>query len=193
MTTLHDAIARKLAVLSAEHDHAARRLREEETAVVSATGKVEAVRVARSLLQEVAAGVQAQAHAKIASVASRCLEAVFGEDAYRLKIDFRQKRGKTEAALMFERNGLVLENPLDEGGGGQVDVAAFALRLACLVLAKPRRRRFLVLDEPMPNLNGAEYQGRVADLLLTLADELDVQFLIASDDDWLRIGKVVEL
>lgn len=146
----------------------------------------------QKLVQEIAEATQQSAHKQIASVVTRCLKAVFGEDAYTFKIKFSQKRGKTEAELLFCRDGLEAD-PTTAAGGGVVDVAAFGLRLACLILSFPRRRRLLVLDEPFRHLNGIEYQERVKGMLEKLVDELGLQVILVSDDEWLRIGKVIEL
>lgn len=182
----------KLREMLAEHQHLTRKAQEETTTLERVQGEVETLTKAQVLVQEVASKVQASAHEQIAGVVSRCLEAVFGEEAYTFKIHFDSKRGKTEARLVFVRDGLEVD-PCDASGGGAVDVAALALRLACMVLARPRRRRLLVVDEPLKHLNGREYQERVGTLIETLARETGVQFIIVSDDDWLKVGHVVEL
>jgi hypothetical protein len=50
-----------------------------------------------------------------------------------------------------------------------------------------------VADEPFKFVNGEEEQERVATLLETLSQELAIQFIIVTDDSWLKIGKVIEL
>jgi hypothetical protein len=42
-------------------------------------------------------------------------------------------------------------------------------------------------------VNGEENQRRVAQMLLTLCKELGFQLVLVSDDDWLKVGKVIEL
>lgn len=183
---------RKLDVSLSEYRHLERTVADETVSLERANKRYETALSAQKLTQVIAEGVQNQAHRQIASVVSRCLESVFQEDAYQFKIGFERKRGKTEANLLFARDGYEVE-PTDAAGGGAVDVAAFALRLACLVLARPKRRRLLILDEPLKHLNGAEYQDRVEEMIETLAKDLGVQFIIVSDDLWLRPGKVIEL
>lgn len=146
----------------------------------------------QAILQNIAQNVQQQAHKQIASVVTRCLRAVF-DHPYKFRIAFERKRGKTEARLTFVRGQLELE-PLDGCGGGVVDVAAFALRLACLMLRRPKGRRLLVLDEPFRFLSERrDYRNRVRDLLLALAEEMQVQFVLVTHDSALEVGKVVEL
>ena len=165
-------------------------VRQEQEQLVEVDEKVYSSEQAHKIIQEVAQVVQQEAHHRIASVVSRCLEAVF-DDPYQFKIEFEQKRGRTEASLKFVRNGMEVD-PLSASGGGVVDVAAFALRLACLILLRPPVRRLMVLDEPWKHLS-VQYRPRVRDLVETLADEMDMQFVIVSHSDEFRMGKVVEL
>lgn len=145
---------------------------------------------AQRIVQAVAQSVQQQAHDRIAKVVSRCLAAVF-TNPYEFKILFEKKRGKTEARLVFYRDGHELD-PMDQSGYGVIDVGAFALQLADLLLRRPRRRRLLVLDEPFRHLS-RDNADRVKDLLLTLAKEMKVQFVMVTHSLDLACGKVVEL
>lgn len=145
---------------------------------------------AQLAVQTVAQAVQTQAHERIASVVSRCLSSVF-EEPYKFKIIFERKRGRTEAQLVFERNDENVD-PMSASGGGVVDVAAFALRMSCLLLAKPKLRRVLVLDEPMKMLSEG-YRERVATLFTTLAEELGVQLIIVTHQPEFVQGHLVRL
>lgn len=150
---------------------------------------------AQRILQIVAQSVQEVVHRQISGVVSQCLRFVF-EDPYAFRIEFERKRGRTEAKLVFAREGIELSDPLREVGGGVVDVAAFALRLACLVKANPPVRRMLVLDEPFSKLRGYENRQRIRDMVRSLADELDVQFIMNVDTDVypeFEMGEVVRV
>lgn len=151
---------------------------------------MEAIEQAQAIAQLAAQQIQRQAHDKIAGVVSRCLETVFGEK-YEFQIIFERKRGKTEARLAFVKDGEELDG-VSAVGGGVVDVASFALRLSCLVLSTPAVRRVMVLDEPFKWLS-REYLGRVAELLQSLAEEMDVQFIMVTHIPELQMGKVVTL
>lgn len=148
---------------------------------------------AQQVIQGVAKGVQELVHAKLASVVSRCLKTVFVDQPYTFKVVFEMRRGKTEADLVLVRDGLELRNPVDEVGLGVVDVASFALRLVRLLLARPKRRRVLVVDEPFRFLHGTENRQRMATLLEVLSKEFKIQIVMTTGQDWLRIGKIIEL
>lgn len=150
---------------------------------------------AQEIIQLVAMVIQQEAHDKIAGVVTRCLEAVF-EETYEFEIRFERKRGRTEATLVFVRGDLVLTDPINEAGGGVIDVAAFALRLACLVLERPIRRRVLVLDEPFSRIRGDSNRQRMRQLIESLAEDFDVQFVLNIDGDAFPeflLGKVMEI
>lgn len=146
---------------------------------------------AQKILQIVAQTVQQEAHDRIASVVSQCLQSVFEEDAYEFKILFEQKRGRTEARLVFNRDDVDVD-PLSASGGGAIDCASFALRLSCLLLARPKLRRVLLLDEPFKNLS-ANYRERVKVMLETLSKEMKVQIIMITHIEEFKCGKVIEL
>jgi len=145
---------------------------------------------ARAVLTGLAAAVQQKAHERIASVVSSCLAAVF-DDPYEFAIKFEQKRGRTEARLVFRRDGMEI-SPIPGSGGGAVDVAAFALRAACLVLHRPRLRRLLVLDEPFKFLS-RDLRPRIRTMLEEMARDLKVQIIMISHDEDLKTGDVIDV
>ena len=145
---------------------------------------------AQKILQEIAQTVQRNAHNKIAAVVSRCLSSIFS-DPYEFCIDFAQKRGKTEARMYFKRNGKELD-PLSATGGGVVDVAAFALRVAALLLTLPAQRKLVILDEPFKFLS-EQYRPAVREMLELLAEEFQIQFVIITHIQELETGKIVQL
>lgn len=146
---------------------------------------------AQTILQAAAQTVQERAHAQIAAVVTKCLRTVFTDD-YEFKIEFEKKRGKTEARLLFVKDGKE-EDPLDGSGGGVLDIASFALRLCCIMLRRPRGRKILIIDEPFKNVNGEDNRERAALLLTALAEEFEVQIIMTTGYEWLKIGRVVEV
>lgn len=151
--------------------------------------RIRALDEAQALAQHVAQQVQSQAFSKISSLVTRCLE-VFAEP-YTFSIKLERKRGKVEAYLLFLKDGMEVD-PLTAAGGGCVDVAAFALRLACLCLKRPAARKLLVLDEPFKNPS-EEYMPRIRALLEILSRELKVQILLVTHEAQLKTGTIVPL
>ena len=173
----------------ADYRLASRQVEAEQGALSKAEERITSVAQAQQLVQQVAEQVQQQAHQQVASVVTRCLQAV-GFD-YEFRIKFVRKRGKTEAELLFVRDDVEID-PTDAAGGGAIDVASFALRLSCLMLSKPQRRRLLVLDEPF-KFTSKDFRPAVRELLLTLAKEMKIQFILVSHQPELMCGKVIEI
>ena len=151
---------------------------------------VDAVEETQTIAQTIAQNIQEQVHSKIAGVVSRCLSAVF-EEPYEFKINFERKRGRTEAQLIFEREGMQID-PMTASGGGPVDLAAFALRLSCMMLARPQLRRVLIMDEPFKSPS-PHYREKVKMLMETLSKEMGVQFIMVTNIMELVAGDVIDL
>jgi DNA repair exonuclease SbcCD ATPase subunit len=182
-----------LAGLQARYAASLARVERERSYLEEAERNLADLKQAQDLVQKVAEAVQVSCHAQVASVVSRCLEAVFGEEeAYRLRIHFARKRGKTEARLALGRGKRELLDPTDMAGGGVVDLLSFALRVSALVLRRPRQRLFVAMDEPFKHLS-AGYRPRARELLEVLAREMGVQLLLVTHSRKLACGKVVEL
>lgn len=181
---------KKLTPLLAEFHHAEKEIETEQNNLEAAIERLANVEQAQKLVQQVAEHTQEEVHKQIASVVSRCLETVF-EIPYEFKILFTQKRGKTEAELVFVRNGKTVD-PTTAAGGGVIDVASFALRLACLILDRPKKRRLLIADEPFRFLDKTR-RPAMKGLLETLCEEMKLQIIMVTHSEDFMIGKVVEL
>lgn len=183
---------RRLGPLLSQYQQAVLACTNERRALQEAELQADAAKQAQALVQEVAEQLQTHVHAQLAGVVARCMQTVFGEDeAYGFRINFVKRRGRTEAELVFVRDDQEID-PLTAAGGGAVDVAAFALRLACLLLLHPPKRRVLLLDEPFRFLSKT-YRPRVRQLLVELAQELDLQIIMVTHAMDLVTGKVINL
>lgn len=182
---------KKVDTLLGELNTAKRQGKEEKRNLKEAEERLEDIKEAQVITQQVAQMVQQQAHKRIEGVVSKCLEAVFGNE-YGFKIHFERKRGRTEANLLLLRHGHEIGDVLNSDSGGVVDVSALALRLASIVLAKPRLRRIMIMDEPFRNLD-MENRERVRILLEDLAKDFKVQFIIVTHEIAFQTGKVIKL
>lgn len=142
------------------------------------------------MAQALAVEVQTQAHKRLAEVVTRALAAVF-ETPYCFELVFDQSRGRTAVGLRFTRDGQEFD-PMYSTGGGVLDIAAFALRIAAILVARPPLRKLVVLDEPFRHLSTA-YRERAAALVETLAKELDFQILLITHFEEFELGVVHRL
>ena len=176
--------------LDSRLNHCVTAVDEETTSLSKATRKLRRTQTAQEILQLIAQAVQQKAHERIAEVVSSCLSTVF-DDPYSFKIVFERKRGKTEANLRFCRRGLEVD-PLTASGGGMIDVAAFALRAACLMLHRPKLARVLVIDEGFKFVS-SQYRENVRAMLEGLAKDLGIQIIQVTHIEELETGKIIEV
>lgn len=172
-------------------EHLGRKMQEDCDNLALAKRELIHASQAQEFLQYMAQLVQQHSHKRIASIVTSCLRLVFGEEAYEFHIEFLRKRGRTEASFQFRKDGMILD-PLTSSGGGMIDVAAFALRISCLMLHRPRLRRLLILDEPFKFVS-AEYRDNVRQMLEGLSKDLGLQIIMVTHDPAYETGKVYRL
>ena len=147
---------------------------------------------AYQITQQVAGEIQHRVHKQISSVVSRCLETVFYDKDYGLKINFIRLKSRTSVVLMLTLDGHEIVNPLNNDSGAVCEVAGCALRLSCLAMSKPKLRKLLVLDEPFKSLS-AEYWDGARRLIRDVAKIYGVQIIMVTHNPKLQTGKIVEL
>jgi len=135
---------------------------------------------AKEIIRAVGLKTQEQLQFSIGDITTLALEAVFN-DPYELKVEFVQRRNRTECDLLFVRDGMVVD-PLSASGGGTIDVAAFALRIASWSMSNPRTRNTIILDEPLRFLS-ADCQERASAMIKELSQRLGLQFIIVTHND----------
>ena len=132
---------------------------------------------AREIIREVGLKTQQQLQFHISDITSLALEAVF-DNPYKLITEFIQRRNKTECDLYFERDGNRID-PLSASGGGAVDVASFALRVASWSIQRPRSRNVLILDEPFRYLS-SDLLPKASEMLNQISKKLKLQIIMVT-------------
>jgi len=140
---------------------------------------------AREIMKEVGLKTQQTLQLHISDITTLALSAVF-RDPYELKVEFVQRRNKTECDLIFVRDGNE-SDPLTASGGGAVDVAAFALRIASWTMQRPRSRNVIILDEPMRFLS-VDLQERASQMIKEISEKLNLQFIIITHEPTLAVS-----
>lgn len=152
-----------------------RQLIEQQTIQTTMQERMVACEEALAFVQEVAQKTQQQLVLHIEDVVNTALDTCF-PDEYKFQLKFEIKRNKTEARLIFLKNGYEIE-PMEASGGGVVDVASFALRIAAWSLGKTRNT--ICLDEPMKFLS-RDIQPRAGEILSEISKKLGIQFIMVS-------------
>ncbi len=134
---------------------------------------------AKEIIKQIGLQTQKQLQYHISDITSLALESVF-PDAYALQAEFVERRDKTECDLFFVR-GDEKVNPLMASGGGAVDVASFALRIASWSMKHPKSSNTIILDEPFRFLS-RNYHTKASQMLKELSDKLGIQFIIVTHE-----------
>lgn len=130
---------------------------------------------AQVFLQDTAKRTQEQLKIHIEDLVQLALDTCF-PGIYEFKVEFEIKRGKTEATLLFYTNGMAI-NPMEASGGGVIDLAAFALRIASWTLSKTRN--VVILDEPFRFLS-KDLQPQANQIIKELSKRLNLQFILVT-------------
>jgi len=141
------------------------------------------------LLQDFYTAAQKASVKRLEDFVSYCLKETFGDDAYEFRIKYETKRNQPEAEFVFVRkDGTGVEQEYDPKlacGGGCLDVAVFALRLAVLISSPQRPRKLLILDEPFRYVS-QNYRANLMVLINTLVTEFKTQFIIVTHAEDLK-------
>lgn len=139
---------------------------------------------AKIIAREIGMQMQQRLQYHISEITSLALEAVF-DNPYKLSVTFVERRGKLECDLMFSKNGNEFD-PLDSTGGGAVDVASFALRIASWSLQSNKLQNVIILDEPLRFLS-EDYREKASAMIKELSVKLGIQFIIITHDPTLAV------
>lgn len=150
------------------------------------------IAAAHGLLLALADSARDVVRSRVEDVVTLALQSVFG-DTMRFRFDVRALRGVVGMVPMVGYGGNVWM-PLDEVGGGVVDVVAFALRVTLIVWRQPAARQVLIADEPFKHVSD-DYLPNVAAMLRKLADATELQMVIVSHEPTIAASadKVIEV
>ena len=136
---------------------------------------------AQTFLQKVAQETQEHLKFKIEDIVNLALETCFPHE-YSFRLNFNISRGKTEAELVFLSQ--LSDRPIDPmnaSGGGVVDIACFALRIASYVLEQGIDN-VIVLDEPMKFVS-KDLLNSAGEILKVLSTKLGLQIIMVTHEN----------
>lgn len=111
----------------------------------------------------------------ISDVVSLALNSVL-EEPCEFVLEFTTKANRTQCEMGLKVGDDIMK-PYFAKGGGVVDLAAFALRVALLNLYEGRVENVLVLDEPLKFLS-RKLLPKAAEMLKMISKELNLQILM---------------
>lgn len=136
----------------------------------------------RQLFQKAATLTQNYLVQHLSKIVTSAIKAVFPEKNIEFKMEFVERRGKTECDIWLEEDREEYDI-LGSRGYGIADIASFALRVAYILLHK--NKNVLIQDEPFRNL-GARRHSKASQMIKTLAEEFSFQFIIGSHSKQLK-------
>ena len=175
-------IRKKFERLHGEQSQIEKDIRENKKDIKIQTRELHKHEQAKEIIREVGMKTQQQLQFHISDITSLALEAVFPKP-YKLVVEFVQRRNKTECDLYFERGGKQVD-PLSSSGGGAIDIAAFALRIASWSLQRPHSRATIILDEPLKWIDET-LREKGSNMIKEVSDKLGIQFIIVTHDPML--------
>lgn len=186
------SIKNKLNLLASEYAYLKRKYKEEKEHLQKCKQTEESHRQAQAILQEIAKKVQQKAYQTISQTVTRCLRLVWPERDYRVEILTERKRNHTESQIVIYKKEVLITDPVEEMGGGVIDVISFALRLVCLLMSKPTRRKVLFLDEPFRQIHESKSDA-ICVMLESLSKEMSIQIVMVTHNSNLITGKVIRI
>ena len=168
---------RHLLKLEAEQDRLKREQRTLEDRLHREQGSLIEWEGARDLLVRVLLSTQGKVRSFIEEVVSLALSTIYGKD-YSFELEYDVKRNQVEATPWIVRDGERF-SPRDEVGGGVLDVASLALRLAVWAVTEPRPASIFLLDEPSKFLS-EDLQVDFGRMLSDLGQKLGAQFIVVT-------------
>lgn len=134
---------------------------------------------AQIIIQEVAKRTQEKIKFHIEDVVGLAISSIFG-DQYNFELDFVVKRNKTECDMFLVDEEGNRFNPVDDNGGGVVDLVCFALRISLWNLQKRgKKNNTIILDETFKHLSKDNIDN-VSLLMKELSDKLNIQFILVT-------------
>jgi len=132
---------------------------------------------ARDLLVQVLLSTQGKVKSFVEEITTLALSTIYG-DSYSFELDYDTRRNQVEATPWIVRDG-ERYSPRDEVGGGVLDVAALAMRMAIWAITEPRPAATFLLDEPSKFLS-EDLQADFGRMLSELGRMLGVQFIVVT-------------
>jgi predicted ATPase len=154
----------------------------EEAAVARLTAEVDVYAKVAALLTSIGEEAQESARAQFEELATRGLQAVFGE-----ALSFRLVPGESggqvtlEPVIRSEYGSQVIETPvMDARGGGMAVVVGFVLQLV-MILLTPGVRKIIFLDESFAHVPVAN-RHQLARFLREVAEQAGMQVVMITHD-----------
>jgi hypothetical protein len=177
LTDLSNRVQRELG----KRDMLKEQLEKAENDLIALKKQMRNTEAAQLTIQEVAKKTQGELEFHISDMVTTALYSVF-DDPYEFKINFIVKNNRAAAELKLIRRGMGID-PKDSTGGGVMDIASFALRIASWKLKSPKTSNTIIIDEPFKHLSRGDFEEKAANIIKMLSEKLKIQFILSTHND----------
>jgi hypothetical protein len=132
----------------------------------------------RALLNAVIESRKQETLGKLEQIVTVGLRAVFGDSSYSFHVEPVISRKQVAYRFRLDDATFSGDDILESRAGGVMNVIGFLLSVSIQLMLDPKSR-FFVRDERLVNVS-PEYGDNVCSLIRTIADKMDVQFLLIS-------------
>lgn len=156
---------------------------------ISVEGKIESLKIedldkASYILQKLSERQRSTAKSRLEELGTQALQYSMG-DNYRMEIDLSDSRKRPQASLFVVDDSKELKtNPLEDNGGGIVDIISIALRLVILQTYEPAIDGPIILDEPFKMVS-KEYVPMLSDFLKKISNDFGRQIIMVTHNEFL--------
>ena len=141
------------------------------------------------LLQE---ATQQQVKEGFEKIVSYALQYIFGEE-YKFELYFEKRGNLQECNFKFiSPAGIEITDPMEALGGGILDVASIALRIALLELHKPKSDSFIAFDEPTRNVS-AQFISKCGEFFKHINRQIHRQIILVTHQEALMEKSDVQI
>jgi DNA repair exonuclease SbcCD ATPase subunit len=140
--------------------------------------RIPAIEEAQILLQATALEIQNDLKFHLEDIVQTGIDTCFSGE-YSVYIEFENKRNKTECDIYLKNNNGNRRDPIDDNGGGLVDIVSFALRMACWTISGTDN--IMIIDEPAKFIS-ENLKPLFSELLKSLSEKLELQILMVTHD-----------
>lgn len=130
------------------------------------------------IVQNTAIETQQQLTIHIKDLVQSAIDVCF-PNSYEFIIEFDSSRSRTACTMAISKDNEIM-NPMDNNGGGLIDVIAFALRVAALGLSS--YDKVIFMDEPFKFIS-ENLKPVAAELMASLSHSLGLQLIIVTHDE----------
>lgn len=146
--------------------------------------EIEKLDQALLILQKLSEKQRDIAKTRLEELGTQALQYSLGSN-YRMEIEIPQSKKRPQAFLyVIDEDKGVKTSPLDDNGGGMVDIISIALRLVVIQAHSPVIDGPIILDEPFKMVS-KEYIPMLSDFLKKISDDFGRQIIMVTHNEFL--------